>query len=509
MKSLYLSFITISFSFIANAQVSFSRVIPFLTDFGDQVHQITLFNDEYYVLANLGNNEYEYTGFMKLDLNLTPLTTQTYENTPSPIPMDPGPSYNLVITNESIYMAGSIPTAPGEFKLCLLQTNQEGLLIDTAIQYDIYDDYSESAVKLRLSQNNTLVMLARRTEEGSNLRSDILILETDLSGNLLDTHIIESDTQYYYAKDLHQLADGTWLLAAFSCIPGGGCVGIEQYGIVMKLDANFEVLWQKELPVSSTFAPNVSLAPLQNGNMAVSWMRDTIVFGGTHFQWPPAVYLLDSMGNQIGVTPFDTAADKNIVYMSTLSNGDILGFGTTNEFPDFSTEGGWVFRLNPQGQLLWERKIMDYRYNLKFGGLGWFYDATETPEGDILLAGLIDNEVAQSSDMWFVQLTADGCFDNQDCQEDLILITTNEDLNIENNYPLFFPNPVSEYIQLKLPKEWSKAGIKIINMSGKTVYQAIHHQQDKISLSFLAKGVYTLQAFSDNQKRIIVNKLIK
>ncbi|MFA5416967.1 MAG: M60 family metallopeptidase [Bacteroidales bacterium] len=79
-------------------------------------------------------------------------------------------------------------------------------------------------------------------------------------------------------------------------------------------------------------------------------------------------------------------------------------------------------------------------------------------------------------------------------------------LNMNENYKMeFYPNPASEFIQLiDVEKPY---GIEISDLNGKVIMKRDDCHDNKIDISQLNKGIYSLKYFND--RMIKVNKLIK
>lgn len=93
-------------------------------------------------------------------------------------------------------------------------------------------------------------------------------------------------------------------------------------------------------------------------------------------------------------------------------------------------------------------------------------------------------------------------------------ITVNTDIN-ENyncNELTIYPNPASDYIEIKLPEEGKEVGFKIIDLQGKIIDQFYYSNCSSVfnlDVSSLDTGNYLLETSFDNQKfinRLIINR---
>lgn len=98
------------------------------------------------------------------------------------------------------------------------------------------------------------------------------------------------------------------------------------------------------------------------------------------------------------------------------------------------------------------------------------------------------------------------------CQDLEISAITGVGLNTEQslNSPMeLFPNPCSDFVQIKTPVNFTVENIQLINMQGNTVLEdnSAHASMIRISTSSLANGMYSLQ-LSDGQN-ILRKRIVK
>jgi hypothetical protein len=88
--------------------------------------------------------------------------------------------------------------------------------------------------------------------------------------------------------------------------------------------------------------------------------------------------------------------------------------------------GGWVFAMSQEGELLWNREIVDLRFPAK---LSLFNAVEESEDGGVILIGYIIDTLSNSQEnnqnIWLVKLDSLGCLDLK-CN-DLQIITNNLD----------------------------------------------------------------------------------
>ncbi len=295
-------------------------------------------------------------------------------------------------------------------------------------------------------------------------------------------------------------------MASVICNYGANCT-IQRNAALTMLDKEGNKIWTK-LYNESESMNWAWVLPLDDGKLALSWTKDTFN-SSINTPYPPVIFFLDSMGNEeYEVKPFSTQQERSLLKIKKMSNGDILGVGSTYAFWDAETVGGWLFRMTKEGTLLWERKISDRRYLNHYGE---FYDAIETPDGGILAVGSIIVDDWLGSEVWVVKLDGDGCM-TSGCTADSIFITP-ADYVIESDETYFdiTPNPSFDYFRLRLnenllPKEMK---LEIIDLSGKNLSVVnVESTNQLISTTNLNSGIYIIRlvcmGYPLSSKKIII-----
>lgn len=102
-------------------------------------------------------------------------------------------------------------------------------------------------------------------------------------------------------------------------------------------------------------------------------------------------------------------------------NGDILGAGTISSIVDELGESGFIFRIDPNGHLLWKRvfrvnKGMDLIAPPEFPFQSNLEDIIDLPSGDLLATGSVNKYVGHdypggpyNYDIWMLRTKQDGC----------------------------------------------------------------------------------------------------
>ncbi|NUO02251.1 MAG: T9SS type A sorting domain-containing protein [Saprospiraceae bacterium] len=189
-------------------------------------------------------------------------------------------------------------------------------------------------------------------------------------------------------KDLFATQDGNLIATQRMGNEGG----------VTKLDSAGQVIWHRRLPI--TYGPlnlsNIHITELNDGGYAVNWFRDRLD-QDTFYTYPPAIFRLDAEGNILWEQVFDTYyEDYEVKYMGNLftaTNGDIVGMGYRDFYSDELTRYllcGWMFRLDPEtGEVIWDRTLCDLSRSQRY--VMAFLAGSELPNGDLVFTGAYED----------------------------------------------------------------------------------------------------------------------
>lgn len=229
------------------------------------------------------------------------------------------------------------------------------------------------------------------------------------------------------------------------------------------------------------------------------------------FNYPIALHKIDKTGKIAWqYTFFSPYYDsRDLVNLFTTKNGDIVGVGSANfpkDDPQFTKPGGWVFRVSPEGKLLWQRQIADLTTPIISS---YLYNGVELDNGDLLFTGYQFNQI--DTDIWLLKTDSKGCTITCDNKQ---VIKTKEALtedrqNMLNVYPNPFVSSLSYSIDDELYAQFANLDIKITNILGETILQKkIIDAKGSIDLSTMASGFYNFQLINIEKSNIIISKKI-
>ena len=92
--------------------------------------------------------------------------------------------------------------------------------------------------------------------------------------------------------------------------------------------------------------------------------------------------------------------------------------------------------------------------------------------------------------VYFMPLNTSGC---------QLVITEAPNKEIDDNQLCVFPNPVSDKLTVRLPREFSNGNIRLYNLLGRLYSDVpISSQETIIDVSDLSEGVYIIEVLTNN-----------
>ncbi|MCB9273821.1 MAG: T9SS type A sorting domain-containing protein [Lewinellaceae bacterium] len=295
-----------------------------------------------------------------------------------------------------------------------------------------------------------------------------------------------------------------------------GFVG-EVEGILTMLDSSGQVVWQRRLPIVDPESNFLSVLELDNGNLAAGWFYELEAVEYPLLDFGTVIYGLspggDSLWAQYYLT-FETDL-KTVLELDKAANGDIIGSGYAwkeieEDLPPAYI--GWIFRLSPQGEPVWDRYIYDARSPERYA---YLFNATELPNGDLAFTGsyydtlIVDGSPAPDPNIWLVRVDSNGCL-TPGCADlqvvtdtGIVQVTATNDRPREEAGPgpfRLFPNPAGSEVFLAAPAQATQPlehlELRLFSALGQQVLERRWRQwlpgrQEAIDVSRLPPGLYT------------------
>lgn len=393
------------------------------------------------------------------------------------------------------------PVSQGQLdkNIILRAYNLDGeLLNEWAYGEDEIEEYPTAIAKL----NNYILIVEKYTQASTGKRKGFILFIDDETFEVKRKIAFNDNFSSFFARYLLVDSEGNILL------PMIGLYNSLFTGQLIKYDSTGTKLWETDLNSNDYFWNlTIDVAELQNGNYAVGWHSDDY-----NHSWPAIVYGVSGAGEILWHRTLpDTVVGKNIDRIFSTQNGDVIGLGLDFDIGggyEFDDTGGWIFRLNQEGEVLWERTIVDISLEdvLPFGQ--FLLGGTEMDNGDLVFTGLIQDTFPNADpfinnpNTWLLRLDNEGCL-VPNCGSLQVIVgdsvftdikevpTFEEDVRVK-----LFPNPVSDKMTIDIEGDFSfdknnGANIFIYDIEGRlSLFQKAKAFPKEIDISNLANGLY-------------------
>jgi hypothetical protein len=227
-----------------------------------------------------------------------------------------------------------------------------------------------------------------------------------------------------------------------------------RYGVINKIDSLGAIRWITTFDPEGLFVEGTVFATATpDGGIAANWARNSHTSAIS--REVPVVYKLDEDGDIVWETPFYVPRQRSITVgnLFTVSNGDIIGLGSFDdrEFNGTNEEVScsWIFRISPQGEVLWERRICELQSQWKMSGL---LSGAELPDGSLAFTGFYADTIPDMGPnsyrlrTYLLRVASDGCL-QPGCDTLTVVTSTSEALPAPTpKLPVLdiSPNPASQ-----------------------------------------------------------------
>ena len=204
---------------------------------------------------------------------------------------------------------------------------------------------------------------------------------------------------------------------------------------------------------------------------------------------------------------------KETLTMIKNKNEEIIGVGAQhNNVPVDNEIVGWIFKLNKEGALIWERQIPYPDSPLRYAE---FHNLTQTKDGGYIMTGFVNDTfpagslVVNNINTWLVKVDSFGCL-IPGCH----LTTAVEEVEtIKKTTFNIYPIPASTHLFISIENNQKTADgkFRIISATGivkKTFSLADIHGPHLVTINDLQDGIYFLQYYNDKEELVETKKII-
>jgi Secretion system C-terminal sorting domain len=501
MQKLILILIWISFFSSIHAQINFSKIIsnyPLDPEVAWTVAEVV---DGYIICSVgecLGQDVIICAVVSKLDKNGNVVWFKQLD-------FYPNPSNSLLIREDRIYICGG--TNQAEIQAVLYCLDMNGIILwNRAFGKPGKFDVSTSMV---FTSDDHIVICGTRYPDAPGLPLRIVyLIKTDLDGNLIDEYTYDFQNSQSLGWSIIETTDAQIVFSYDACPLS--CFTDFNAGVA-SIDTSSNLNWNLAFPLS--FQPDrPSVVQTDYNTLIANWHTKTSL--PNHDLTPPTLFYISLAGQIKDSLVFENQSLKEIRDLEPIWEKGLAGCGSN--YIDFVTDpdpasGGWIFRVDENKELLWDRTYTDTTH---LGMADWLQSITKTSDGGYIAVGRLVNNMTGvlEAHNWILKLDSLGCLE-ANCGEVNYITETEEATFLKGKDIVVYPNPSASYVNIRLPKDLPLNNLSafLVANSGATVKKIqVNAIETPITVSDIPAGIYYLILSTGNEiitsKRIVVNR---
>jgi hypothetical protein len=347
---------------------------------------------------------------------------------------------------------------------------------------------NDQSSQLEITPDNKVIILGNSTPDFNTTYNDVLLIKTDLDGNLIWRKRFGTIYEEVYLS-LEVIKNNTEYLL-------GGRYGYYNMGNpyfdfgIVRTDTAGNLIWRNEYGTPSGNEPAGSATYTLDGGFVMSGRYNN----------QAALMKIDSAGVQQWIKYFTLGTTPNdwIPSVKQLPDSSFVMIGS-GEYGATTHWSGFLIKADKNGDLIWQR-VYEGEPTIP----NYFYGFNTTSDGGFIITGQYNHIGVPYQNLWLVKTDSLGC-DSVSCS---FSTAVEEKAPFEDLGVIIYPNPTTGILTIELKNETTGLlKIEIYNLLGEKVYNKLV-TQNSININHLDNGVYFIQLKDKNDKHLATQKLI-
>lgn len=392
---------------------------------------------------------------------------------------------SLAVRENKIYLCGS--TNQGDKQFLLYCLDLEGNIIWSREYGNPTQD--ELGPTFTFTSDNHIVLCGIRMPNTAGIPLQVVYLvKTDLDGNLVAEYSYGFQNDQSLGRTVIETTDRQMIFSYGACPVS--CF-VEFTAGVASVDTLGNLNWNLAFPFA--FQPDrPHVIQTDSQTLVANWHTHTAL--PNHDLEPPTLFYLNRSGQIQSQLVLENQSLKAIDDLAPLWGKGLVGSGSN--YPHYLTDpnpdpAGWVFRVNENRELLWDRTYTDTAFQGKAFGL---QSIVPTSDGGYIAVGTIANHMTGvfESHNWILKLDSMGCL-QPGCGEINYVTTTEEVVFLKGKNIKVYPNPADHYVDVQFPADFPRGNnmsVQLVSNTGVFLKkQAVSTAALRLDLANIPAGI--------------------
>ena len=371
-----------------------------------------------------------------------------------------GTTYDSTIQNSDVFLAK-------------IDTNGNLLWFNKYTHTD-----NDQSAELEITPDNKVIILGNSSPDPSTTYNDVLLIKTDLAGNLIWRKRFGTAFEEVYLS-LEVIKNNTEYLL-------GGRYGYYNMGNpyfdfgIVRTDTAGNGIWRNEYGTPSGNEPSASATYTLDGGFVMS---------GTYNN-QAALMKLDSLGVQqwikyftLGTTPYDWIAS-----VKQLPDSSFIMIGS-GEYGATTAWSGFLIKADKNGDLIWQR-VYEGEPTIP----NYFYGFNTTSDGGFIITGQYNHIGQPYQNLWLVKTDSLGC-DSVSCS---FSTAVEEKVSFGDLGAIIYPNPTTGILYFEFNDEITSAlTVEVYNMLGVRIVEQ-NLSKTTLNLHNFENGIYLVRVLNSS-----------